>query len=351
MCTIDNQQKGGKIISTSGFYFLFYGQSQLPIQADNNFVDNLRINENVRKWISSYQKNNDTPSFFKKIQTFNNTYVTLKNINIENNNDIFNYILYLCTIGNSAKTESNESTKQLMQYIITNEFNKFSITLENVNKLNIKTINTDTIKTTLLNNNFQFKTLYSPENNSIINLCLQPDNLYQFQKKSNLPSYNTIIETLLFSFIIANKSNLIKLGIVENHKYMMVLSGISKITEQKNKLIEYIKNNMKKYGYSIQNDDINKIINSLLTTDNNKVAFKIRYSNIMTDIVQINSKNTSYKKATIIKKGEDGTYNVKLIDNTVKEGIASKDIYIPKKRIVNCLKYLQNLILLNIFLI
>jgi hypothetical protein len=87
---------------------------------------------------------------------------------------------------------------------------------------------------------------------SIIKLCDKPDDLYQFQKKSNLPSYNTIIETLLFSFIIANKSNLIKLGIVENHKYMMALSNISKDQTKKNNLIKYIKKNMIKFDQNIK---------------------------------------------------------------------------------------------------
>lgn len=282
-------QEGGKFVPTSGFYFLFYSQDQIPKLNEknikiNNFIQNLRIDEEIKENIKEYKNN----IIIENIKKFNNIFK--KDINSTEQKNILDYkyyIFYLINIYNYK-----EDKKNLINRLIYNELlDKFNIILDIQSKTNknnsleiikdnfINTIkiidNNDFIDVTTKENinskyqknlkffesylktNINIKNLYSDTNMTIINLIDNNNNeIYQFNK-TIIPTYNSIVQELMLSFIVANNSDLMKMCIVETHKFNLAISKVMGSQKLKDKIYKIMEE--KGFDRKMVETELNKI--------------------------------------------------------------------------------------------
>lgn len=132
------------------------------------------------------------------------------------------------------------------------------------------------------NYSIDIKTLYSSINISIIELVQNSNKQYKF-KEAYLPDYNSIVQKIIFSFIIANNSDLIKLCIIEDHSFHSTLKKIIKNKDLKEKFYDFMENR------GINKKSLDDVLTKL--EDPEKFPLKIKYNNIVG-----NKKNTVPKK-------------------------------------------------------
>ena len=296
----------------------------------NKFISNLIIDEELKEDIKNGEyEDNLNKNIIKNIKEFNNIY---KN-EIKSDKKIIilkylYYIFYLINVYNYKETE-----KYIINRLIYNElFNKFNIKIKDLDKIKIKSkldifisifnekvVNKNDIflfdeniinklyknynKELILllnilikiknaknnldlnnkkkNNVYQncfidIKTLYSLMNISIIELIENPDKQYKF-KEAYVPDYNSIIQKIIFSFIIANNSDLIKLCIIEDHSFHSALKKIIKNKDLKEKLYSFMKKR------KINKKSLDDVLTKL--EDPEKFPLKLKYNNIVGNTV------------------------------------------------------------------
>ena len=268
---IDKIQEGGKFVPTSGFYFLFYGQNQLPKinnknEKMNSFTKNLMIDEELKDNIKNIKNDTNINNIIQNIKNFNNIYKD--KINSDNKVIILKFLYYIFYLVNVYEKKSNnkKSKKYITNRLIYNElFDKFNINIEDLIKnisvnnddnkhfnlkidMNIKNIflfdeNTTKLyfnkykekiiflikflsKIILMKKNIIIeKNLFCNKNMNIIDLIEYKDKIYEFNK-SYIPSYNSIVQELMLSYIIANNSDLMKMCIVETHMFNLAIKKV-----------------------------------------------------------------------------------------------------------------------------
>ena len=337
---------------TNEFYFLFYAQDQLQMFDEDaviiNLIDNLRLNEKLKKYITDFLDNQNPNKFqiirnitqFNYFHRNNKKHIKLKyvyyilylfnvyfnynykilhklienellkfdiTIEILNDNKIFTKNLYKPKI----MSKSYERDEYIIDYMEIDDSYLFYFPEDIINKINKidKRYVVEIINFLMKNNKNIFfeKKLYSSLNVSITDLI---DNRKIYKFGSSLPDYNSILEKLIFSFTLTNKSNSIKLSLLETQKFSSILKN--------NRLKETLYNSMKEKGY--KKTYVSKILEEL---KKNNFPSKIE----LKDIKDINN----------IKK-DNYFFN---LDNTLKGNNLKNTLNNTKDNALKIIKYLR----------
>ena len=345
--------EGGAVIVYPQFYFIFYAQDELPKENDT-FLDNLRIDMSFRDKINQLNdedyeliKNSKLIELIKFINNFN------KN---KNNIDLKKYSFYIFLLYNFYKKENKTNISFIEKKLIKNELIKFNLNFNDEKyKLckidldddfydkknyyfldgdliqdiyNIYSVQIEEIKK-YLNEFNKINNLYSYTNISIINLIENRNNIYKLNK--SIPSYNDIIKKLIFSFIIRNQNDLIKLCAIETNVFNFLLKKVMFCERLKHEMIDYISKN----GYDINIEKLDDILKKLNDPDNS--FSKLTYNQFFQNNNSVKNKNKLFFNLNYSMFGRK--YTNSSFKQTLKETETDAINIIKKLRIITKQNY------------